>query len=320
MAVPSDRQLFRCLLRKDFGFFVTSFFQVVRPEVALDEAWYVGALCHALAEMVRQPGGRLIVNLPPRALKSTLASVLFAAWYLGRNPEKRVLCASYNEQLARQFSRDFRRVIEHPLFREAFPQFRPGSKSTETEIFTSLNGYRIATSVGGTLTGRGANLIIVDDPINASEITSESERNRSKDWFDKVVQSRLDRQHEDHILVVMQRLHEDDLTGHLLAKESGWAQLCFPIRNTGEDRLIPLGTWQGPSLGRGCGSHAGDHGSRHPGAFHEGDRRAHLLGPVSAGAAAGGVGLSSGWTGSGPQGRRQPATNASRLSRAGTWR
>jgi predicted phage terminase large subunit-like protein len=184
---------------------------------------------------------RLIINLPPRALKSTLASVLLAAWYLGRYPEKRILCASYNDRLASQFSRDFRRVIEDPLFREAFARFKPGSKSTETEIFTSLNGYRIATSVGGTVTGRGANLIIVDDPINASDISSEAERNRVKEWFDKVVQSRLDRQGEDHILVVMQRLHEDDLTGHLLAKDSGWKHVCLPIRNTGPDRLVPLG-------------------------------------------------------------------------------
>ena len=241
MVARNDRQLLVSLLREDFGFFACCFFPAVRPEVGFDKEWYVQALCHALSNMVRQPGSRLIVNLPPRALKSTLASVLFAAWVLGKAPEKRLLCASYNDQLARQFSRDFRRVVEHPLFREAFPRFRPGTKSTETEIFTSLNGYRIATSVGGTVTGRGANLIIVDDPINASEISSEAERNRVKDWFDKVVQSRLDRQQEDHILLVMQRLHEDDLTGHLLEKESGWKHLSLPIRNGGQARLVPLG-------------------------------------------------------------------------------
>ena len=241
MTIRSDEKLFLRLIREDFQFFVMTFFDVVRPEVKLEMAWYVSALCHDLSAMLTGFGERLIINLPPRALKSTLASVLFAAWYLGQNPEKRILCASYNDKLASQFSRDFRRVIEHPLYRAAFPRFQPGTKSTETEIFTSLNGYRIATSVGGTITGRGANLIVVDDPINASDISSEAERNRVKDWFDKVVQSRLDRQQEDHILVVMQRLHEDDLTGHLLAKESGWKQICYPVRNIGADRLIPIG-------------------------------------------------------------------------------
>lgn len=244
MQIPSERELFLRAIREDFGFFVMAFFSIVRPDVTLDREWYVKALCHELAGMLDTPGSRRIINLPPRALKSTLASALLPAWYLGRNPEKRVLCASYNDRLASQFSRDCRRVMEDRLFREAFPRFRPGSKSTEAEIFTSRNGYRIATSVGGTVTGRGANLIIVDDPINASDISSEAERNRVKEWFDKVVQSRLDRQAEDHILVVMQRLHEDDLTGHLLAKESDWRNICFPVRNIGPDRVIPIGRGQ----------------------------------------------------------------------------
>lgn len=237
----SDEQLVLRLIREDFEFFVRTFFEVVRPEVKLNMAWYVTALCCELSRMLTGPGERLIINLPPRALKSTLASVLFPAWYLGLHPDRRVICASYSDKLASQFSRDFRRVIEHPLYRAAFPRLKPGTKSTETEIITSLNGYRVATSVGGTITGRGANLIIIDDPINAGDVSSEAERCRVKDWFDNVVQSRLDRQHEDHILVVMQRLHEDDLTGHLLEKDSGWKQTCYPVRNIGPDRLVPLG-------------------------------------------------------------------------------
>ncbi len=142
--------------------------------------------------MLTTGSSRVIINLPPRALKSTIASVLFVAWYLGRNPEKRALCASYNDQLSKTFSRDFRRVVEHPVFQAAFPRFRLGAKVAEGEIATTLNGYRLATSVGGMATGRGADLIIVDDPINASAISSEAERNMSKEWFDNAIQNRLD--------------------------------------------------------------------------------------------------------------------------------
>jgi hypothetical protein len=194
VTVHNDRQLLFQLLWTDFNFFVAYFFPVVRPEVPFDNAWYVQALCHALQEMLTTSRSRVIINLPPRALKSTIASVLFPAWYLGRNPEKRVLCASYNDQLSKTFSRDFRRVIEHPVFREAFPRFRLGAKVAEGEIATTLNGYRLATSVGGPATGRGADLIIVDDPINASAVTSEAERSMVKAWFDTAIQNRLDRQ------------------------------------------------------------------------------------------------------------------------------
>ncbi len=241
MNVQNERVAFLTLLREDFNFFVACFFRIVRPEIPFDNAWYVQALCHALSSMLTKGSSRLIINLPPRALKSTIASVLFPAWVMGRNPEKRILCASYNDQLARNFSRDFARVVKDPLFQEAFPRFKLGVKIAEGEISTTLNGYRIATSVGGMATGCGADLIIVDDPINASEIGSEAERTAVKDWFDKSIQSRLDRQGQGHILVVMQRLHEDDLSGHLLQKDSGWQLLLFPIRNTGPERRIATG-------------------------------------------------------------------------------
>jgi predicted phage terminase large subunit-like protein len=237
----TDRQLMLQMLRSDFNFFVAYFFPVVRPEIPFDNAWYVQALCHALSSILTTSSARVIINLPPRALKSTIASVLFPAWYLGRKPEKRVLCASYNDQLSKTFSRDFALVVKSPMFRAAFPRFRLGSKVAEGEIATTLNGYRLATSVGGMATGRGADLIIVDDPINASETGSEAERTAVKDWFDKSIQGRLDRQGEGHILVVMQRLHEDDLSGHLLQKESGWRLIRIPIRNTGPKRHIAIG-------------------------------------------------------------------------------
>lgn len=244
MNIQNERQVLLEALRGDFNFFVACFFRIVRPEIPFDNAWYVRALCHALSSMLTKSSSRVIINLPPRALKSTIASVLFPAWVMGRNPEKRILCASYNDQLSKNFSRDFARVVKDPLFQEAFPRFRLGAKVAEGEIATTLNGYRIATSVGGMATGRGADLIIVDDPINASEIGSEAERIAVKEWFDKSIQSRLDRQGQGHILVVMQRLHEDDLSGHLLQKESGWQLFLFPIRNTGPERRVAIGHGQ----------------------------------------------------------------------------
>src|SRR5271155_4556854 len=113
---------------------------------------------------------RLILNLPPRTLKSFIASVALPAWLLGRKPSARIICASYSDELSTKFSRDCRALLETPFYRRVFPgtKLNP-KKSSEGEFETTKRGYRLATSVGGTLTGRGGNILIVDDPLKAAD-------------------------------------------------------------------------------------------------------------------------------------------------------
>ena len=236
----NDRALLLRYMQDDLVFFARYAFGVIRPGAALMHAWYVDALCHELDKLARVPARRLLINMPPRSLKSTLVSVIFTAWWLGHNPSSRFICASYNDSLARTFSRDFRRLVADPLFQEAFPAFRlDPRKNTETEVVTTQNGYRLATSVGGTLTGRGADLIIVDDPLNALEAYSAVVRARVNEWFDTALLSRLDNQTQSIIIVVMQRLHEDDLSGHLIEK-GGWRQIRMPAHNFEGPRSIRI--------------------------------------------------------------------------------
>jgi hypothetical protein len=111
---------------------------------------------------------RLVVNLPPRSLKSFLVSVAWVAWCLGRNPSLQIVCASYAEELANKFSRDCRALMESPFYKRLFTQTRINPrKSTEAEFETTKRGSRLATSVGGILTGRGADILLVDDPTKA---------------------------------------------------------------------------------------------------------------------------------------------------------
>ena len=172
---------------------------------------------------------RLIVNLPPRSLKSIAFSVALPAFALGLNPRLRIICVSYSTELAKKLANDFRAVVESDWYRRIFPGTRVGRfKNTETEIEFTERGYRLAVSVQGTLTGRGGDLIIIDDPIKPADAMSEPTRTGVNQWFLNTLLSRLDNKATGQILIVMQRVHVDDLTGFVLAGPDTWTLLKLP--------------------------------------------------------------------------------------------
>jgi hypothetical protein len=186
----------------------------------------VDAIAHQLMRVHCGESRRLLINQPPRSLKSICVSIAYVAWLLGHDPTRRVIVVSYSSDFAAELHRQFRMVIAAPWYAEVFPELR-FAKETGLELVTSQSGSRYATSVGGTLTGRGADLIIVDDPLNANELHSETARKRVIDWYGGSLVSRLNDKHKGPIIVVMQRLHEDDLAGHLL-RQGGWKHLNMP--------------------------------------------------------------------------------------------
>src|SRR6266853_5566735 len=211
--------LLEAMLRHDFPSFVAKTFSTLCPgEIYLDN-WHLECLTWRLSQTAERKRVRLIINLPPRSLKSIVASVALPAWLLGQNPSRRIIEVSYSDELARKHARDTRTILEAPWYRRAFPATRVSPrKNTETEFTTTRQGFRLATSIGGTLTGRGGDVIIIDDPIKPGDAESEAERRRVNEWYDKTLYSRLDDKEAGAIILVMQRLHEDDLTGHLIEK------------------------------------------------------------------------------------------------------
>jgi hypothetical protein len=136
----------------------------VSPGDVFSPNWSVEAVAHAIEKVGRGETTRLIINIPPRNLKSICASVALPAFVLGQDPTKRIICVSYADELAKKFSNDCRVVMKSDWYRETFPAtVIDKSKDTETEVQTTKRGYRLATSVGGTLTGRGGDLIIIAD-------------------------------------------------------------------------------------------------------------------------------------------------------------
>jgi predicted phage terminase large subunit-like protein len=216
-----DRKTADALYRVNFGAFAYAAYEVVHPHENID------CICHHLAAMEagRLPT-RLIVNLPPRSLKSYLVSVAWVAWLLGRRPSLRIICASYSEELAHKFSRDCRALMESRFYKRVFPTRLNPKKSTETEFETTKRGSRLATSVGGTLTGRGGDVFIIDDPTKANDANSEVALEGANEWFRNTALSRLNDQSKSLVVVTQQRLHTDDLSGVLI--ERGWPSLVIP--------------------------------------------------------------------------------------------
>ena len=165
--------------------------------------------------------------MPPRYLKSLLGSVAFPAWCLGRRPGTQIVCASYAQDLADKLGRDCRRIVTSDWFERAFPTRLSAQRQAVAEFETTQQGCRLATSVGGVLTGRGADLIIIDDPLKPEEALSQAQRQAANDWFDHTLYSRLNDKRNGAIVMIMHRLHEDDLVGHVLGQEN-WELVRLP--------------------------------------------------------------------------------------------
>ena len=225
------------ILRTDLTSFVHKAFGTVSPGDTYAPNWHIEAICHRLSKVVGGATKRLIISIPPRHLKSICASVALPAWVLGHDPTRRIICVSYAQDLSVKHANDCRTVMNSDWYRRAFPRTKlDPSKNTESEIMTTKRGLRLATSVGGTLTGRGGNFIIIDDPIKPADAMSEVARARVIEWFGSTLLSRLDDKENDAIVLVMQRLHEGDLAGELL-KQGGWEHLRLPAIAELEERI-----------------------------------------------------------------------------------
>jgi predicted phage terminase large subunit-like protein len=234
------RQYLHTMLAQDFSVFVRKVFETVSPGDEFLPNWHIDAMVHAAEGVIDGNVKRLITTVPPRHLKSIIFSVALPAFLLGQDPTKRIICTSYSNELTIKHALDFRVVLGAEWYRSVFPNTVVSrEKDTQVETMTTARGFRYATSLGGTLTGRGADLIVLDDPQKPDEALSEALRNSAGQWFDTTLLSRLDSKSDGAVLIVMQRLHEDDLAGRLLDK-GGWQHLKIAAIAE-QDESIPVG-------------------------------------------------------------------------------
>ncbi|MEG3089178.1 phage terminase large subunit [Sphingomonas sp. PB4P5] len=231
-------QLLMRILASDFLSFAIKFFQVLNPGIKFEDNWHLDAMAAQVDKLMSGTTHNLLITMPPRCLKSFIMSVALPAFLLGRFPSTRIVVVSYSEQLAESLAVDTLRLMETDLYRLLFPSVIM-TKRTQRDIKTSAGGRRFATTIGGSITGMGGEWIIVDDPLNASHAYSDALRGEVNRFFDQTLSSRGDNPKSTKFIVVMQRLHEADLAGHILA-EGGWEHLKLQGRAT-EPADVDLG-------------------------------------------------------------------------------
>jgi predicted phage terminase large subunit-like protein len=173
-------------------------------------------------------------------MKSISATVAFPAYLLGHDPSCKIIATSYSQKLSFTHSMDTRRVVESEWYREIFPSTILAKDQNEKSKFaTTEQGMRMAASVGSTITGMGGDVLLCDDPHDPGQALSDVQRETAINWFDQTLSTRLNNRKTGVIIVVMQRLHQGDLSGHLL-EMGGWEHLCLRGIED-ENRVISFG-------------------------------------------------------------------------------
>ena len=215
------------ILRHDFNAFVHRAFLELNAGTTYRSNWHQEVLAAKLEDVRHGRCRRLIINIPPRHLKSHTASIAFPAWLLGHNPTQQILTVSYAQDLSDKLARDSRALMTSPFYEALFGTRLSPDRQSVGDFETTKGGHRYSTSVGGVLTGRGADIIIVDDPLKADDALSDLRRTGVNEWYDNTLRSRLNSQDTGAIIIVMQRLHADDLVAHVQEHET-WEVVSFP--------------------------------------------------------------------------------------------
>lgn len=216
-------------LGKHFGVFVQRAWPIAEPGRQYHHNWHIDAICEHLEACREREILRLLINIPPRHMKSLNVSVFWPAWWWATDPTARFLTASYGEQLATRDARKTRQLIQSEWYQHLWGDVYQlaTDQNTKSRYENDKLGHRISTSVGGVGTGEGGDVILIDDPHKTDEIESDVERQNVIEWHDGTISSRFNDPSTGVEVIVMQRLHESDLAGHVLA-EGDWVHLCLP--------------------------------------------------------------------------------------------
>ena len=225
--------------------FVQQSWHVVEPGVPFIPSWHIEEICEHLEAITAGQLRKLLVNIPPRHSKSTIVSVMWPMWEWLTDPSHKYLCASYSGNLSIRDNLKARRLIQSPWYQERWGHLikLAGDQNAKQRFENEKTGYRLATSVGGTATGEGGSRLILDDPHSAQEAQSDVIRESAIEWFDVVWSTRLNDPKRDAMVTIMQRLHEKDISGHILEDIGGWEHLMIPAEWDGVRRKTTLGPY-----------------------------------------------------------------------------
>lgn len=243
-ALPSLAEVDAELFGRSLRDFAKAAWSELEPDTPLKWSWHLDAICDHLEAISRGQIRELLINIPPGCMKSYLVSVLWPAWEWATRPELRYLCASYDQALSTRDNRRVRDLVQSAWFQARWAVRLREDQNTKTRYDTQDGGWRIGTSVGGRATGEHPHRKIIDDPHSALGVQSEADRAEVRYWFDNTLSTRGAGLGAATV-VIMQRLHERDLSGHILER-GGYVHLCLPMRyEPGRMGATPLG-WNDP--------------------------------------------------------------------------
>lgn len=208
------------LARRDLSRYSREAWPVIEPKTAYSHNWHIEAITEYLTAVTQGQILRLLINMPPRYMKSIAVSVMWPTWCWLTRPSSRWIFVSYSQSLSTKHSIDRRTLIQSDWYRQHWGHLYSlaDDQNAKTEYQNDRRGVMVATSVGGTATGKGGDVIVVDDLHNPTEAQSDIQRETAITFFDQTLSTRLDNKKTGAIVVVMQRLHEKDLSGHLLER------------------------------------------------------------------------------------------------------
>ncbi len=247
MELPTLDDIDKELAQRSLSEYIRQAWHIVEPGNRYIHGWHIDAICEHLEAATRGEIRNLIINIPPRHMKSLITCVFWPTWLWTSKPETRWLFSSYGESLSIRDSLKCRRVIQSNWYQQRWGDvFKlTGDQNSKIRFENDKTGYRLATGVGGLGTGDGGDFIIVDDPLKAADAHSTAEREAVIDWWDNTMSTRGNNPDKVVKVVIMQRLHEEDLTGHLLDKMKTdglhYEHLCLPAEYEITNRKTSIG-------------------------------------------------------------------------------
>jgi predicted phage terminase large subunit-like protein len=250
--LPPLARIDAALCQRSLPDFVRAAWHVVEPATNFVPGWHLDAVCEHLQAVSSGELRNLLINVPPRHAKSLCVSVFWMCWLWASRPQTRWLYSAYTSGLSIRDSRKCRSVIGSPWYQARWgDRFSlTGDQNAKTRFDNNHTGYRIATGVRGSNTGEGGDIVVVDDPHNVKERDSRKKLEETLTWWDEVMSTRLNDPRTGAKVIVMQRVSDGDLSGHVL-KQGGYEHLCLPAEYEPERRCATSVGWADPRTTQG---------------------------------------------------------------------
>lgn len=240
----NEKDIFKQVCENDFAFYVKHFLKVVEPETNFEWNWHIEVLCHNCEKVFYGEILNLDINIPPRSLKSLIVSVLFPTWIWTKVPSFKIMSASSSFALSNLLNMKRREIIESQEYQSLWPMGFKEDMNKINQFANEFNGFMRAVSVGGSVTGEGADLLLSDDLVDAKNAYSNVTREAANAWYSNVYHGRAQNKKTARRINIMQRLHPKDLSGHIAETYPNFLKLIIPMQKT--EKNLSTVDWHDP--------------------------------------------------------------------------